>query len=72
VVIQWHSGHVLVAVGKVSFTRAGNARLTIKLTKAGRRLLATASRRPTLTANGTFTPTAQHGITASKRFHLMR
>jgi hypothetical protein len=56
----------------VNFTRAGNARLTIKLTKAGRRLLATASRRLTLTANGTFTPTAQHGITASKRFHLMR
>lgn len=71
VVIQWHSGHVLVAVGKVKFTRAGNAKLTIKLTKAGRRLLKT-TRRRTLTANGAFTPVSQHAITAAKRFHLAR
>jgi hypothetical protein len=69
VVIRWHSGHVLVAVGKVKFTRAGNAKLTIKLTKAGRRLLREA-KRATLTANGAFTPVARPTISAAKRFHL--
>ena len=69
--IQWHSGHVLVAVGKVKFTRAGSAKLTIKLTKAGRRLLRDA-KRLNLTAHGAFTPLARHAITAARRFHLIR
>jgi hypothetical protein len=70
VVIQWHSGHVLVAVGKVTFTRAGRAKLIVKLTRAGGRLLATASPRLTLVAHGAFTPTARPVITAARRFHL--
>ena len=46
---------VLVASGRVSFTRAGTKKLRLRLTRAGRSLLAR-SKRVRLTARGTFTP----------------
>jgi hypothetical protein len=71
VVIRWHSGRVLVAVGKVKFTRAGTAKLTIKLTRAGRRLLR-AAKRLKLTAGGTFAPSRQPAVHARRGFRIAR
>jgi len=62
---------VLVAVGKATFTRAGTLKITIKLTANGKRMLKH-TKRLTLTAKGTFTPTAQHALVSTKRFTLTR
>jgi uncharacterized repeat protein (TIGR01451 family) len=62
---------VLVAAGKRSFSAAGTAQITIKLTGAGRRLLSHA-RKVTLTAKGTLTPSSKVPITARRSFVLAR
>lgn len=46
-----------VAVGRRSFTKAGKAKVAVRLTKAGRRLLKNAKRRLTLVGKASFTPT---------------
>jgi uncharacterized repeat protein (TIGR01451 family) len=62
---------VLVAFGKRSFSAAGTATITIKLTVAGRRLLGRA-KKLTLTAKGTLTPSSKVPITARRSFVLAR
>ncbi len=62
---------VLVATGKATFLKAGPAKLTIKLTPAGRRML-TAAKRLKLTARGTYTHVGHPSVTARKRFTLSR
>jgi secreted trypsin-like serine protease len=62
---------VLVAVGKATFTHAGTLKITIRLTANGKRMLKH-TKRLTLTAQGTFTPTAQHALVSTKKFTLTR
>jgi hypothetical protein len=58
---------VLVAAGQLTFTAAGTAKIGIKLTSQGRRLLKRL-RTLKLTAVGAFTPTGQAPVTASDAF----
>jgi hypothetical protein len=60
---------VLVGTGTRRFTAAGHAKLKVKLTPAGRRLLKRA-KHVTLTAKGTFTPTGQRALSRTKRFTI--
>ena len=60
---------VLVAAGRHTFSAAGTAKIRIRLTSAGRRLLEQ-SKHLTLTANGRFIPTGGVPITATRRFSL--
>ncbi len=62
---------VLVASGQRSFSAAGTAKIKIKLTAAGKRLLKHAKKLK-LTAKGTFTPTGKTPITTTKVFVLKR
>jgi hypothetical protein len=63
---------VLVASGKVRFTKASSAKLTVKLTSNGRKLL-THAKRLKLTAKGTFTPVGKKtGVVALATFTLKR
>ena len=62
---------VLIAAGKAKFSQAGTVKIKIKLTAHGRRLLKH-SKRLTLTARGTFTPTAEHAVVATRKFKLRR
>jgi hypothetical protein len=62
-----HAKQVLVASGRVSFTRAGTTKITIKLTSKGRTLLAQSSELE-LGAKGTITATGQRAIAITKRF----
>jgi hypothetical protein len=62
---------VLVASGQRRFSAAGTAKIKIKLTAAGKRLLKHAKKLK-LTAKGTFTPTGKTPITATKVFVLKR
>jgi predicted ArsR family transcriptional regulator len=60
---------VLVAAGQRTFLAAGTAKIKIKLTSAGKRLLNHA-RKLKLTSKGTFTPTGKTPVTATKVFVL--
>jgi hypothetical protein len=60
---------MLVATGQLSFTTAGTARLRVKLTAAGRKLLKT-RRHVRLTAKGTFAPGSLPVVTVKKQFTL--
>lgn len=60
---------VLVASGHASFSAAGTGKLKVNLTAAGKRLLKKA-RSLKLTAKGTFTPTGDTAIIATKTFVL--
>jgi hypothetical protein len=62
---------VLVATGQLTFSHAGRARITVKLTAAGRTLLHR-SRRIRLTIRGSFTPTGGRAILASQVIVLRR
>jgi hypothetical protein len=62
---------VLVAAGAARFAGGTTVKLTIKLASVGRRLLARANSLK-ITARGTYTPTANHPTTATKRFTLRR
>lgn len=71
-----HSGRrgpspILVATGRLTFSDAGRARITVKLTAAGRTLLKRA-RRIKLTAQGTFTPPGRPAINATQVITLRR
>jgi hypothetical protein len=67
-----HPRPVLIARGRVSFASEGTARLKLKLTRAGRRLLRRHRRHLKLTAKGTFTPTGGSGVSAKRNFKLKR
>lgn len=60
---------VLVAVGRMTFSAPGTARIKVKLTAAGRALLRHA-RSLKLTAKGVFTPSGQTAVDATKAFLL--
>jgi hypothetical protein len=62
---------VLIATGKKTFTKAGSAAMTVKLTTTGKRMLAH-TKSLKLTAKGSFTPAGQTAITATKTFTLRR
>ena len=62
---------VLVASGQQSFSTAGTATIKIKLTATGKRRLKHAKRLK-LTAEGTFTPTGETPVSATKAFVLER
>ena len=62
---------ILVAAGRATFKAAGTRQITMRLTKAGTRLLRRA-RKLKLTAKGTFTPTGRRAITATRTFTLRR
>jgi hypothetical protein len=60
---------VAVASGRLSFSEAGEQKLKLELTHAGRSLLEH-SRQLSLTAKGTFTPEGQAAVAVSGRFVL--
>jgi hypothetical protein len=60
---------LLVASGTLTFTRAGTSKLKVKLTAVGKRLL-NSRKTLKLTAKGTFIPTGQAPVSATKRFVL--
>jgi uncharacterized repeat protein (TIGR01451 family) len=62
---------VLVGAGRLRFSAAGTAKIRIRLTVAGKRLLRHA-RQLRLTARGTFTPTGEARVTATRTFLLRR
>jgi hypothetical protein len=62
---------VLVAAGQMSLSEAGTARIKLKLTAGGKRLLKH-TRSLKLTAKGTFTPTGETPVVATKTFVLKR
>ena len=62
---------VLVGAGRLRFAAAGTANIRIRLTGAGKRLLSH-SRQLRLTARGTFTPTGETPVTATRTFLLRR
>lgn len=62
---------VLVASGRMRFSVAGTARIKVRLTREGRRLIKRGSR-VKLTAKGTFTPSGGKPITAIEEFVLKR
>lgn len=62
---------ILVATGSKHFVAAGTKTIKVRLTKAGRRLLAS-SPRPKVTATGVFIPTGQPGVGASVTFTVKR
>jgi len=60
-----------VALGKARFASAGPIKLTIRLTKAGERMLKSA-RSVTLIADGSYRPTGATAVTAKRKFTLRR
>jgi hypothetical protein len=56
----------LVASAKVTFHKVGKAKVKIKLTAKGRRLLKRAAKHLRLTAKGSFTPVGEGTTTATK------
>jgi hypothetical protein len=62
---------VLVATGRIGFRRAGTARVDVKLTRAGVRLLRH-SQRLALSAKGMFVPNGGEAIKATRGFLLVR
>jgi hypothetical protein len=62
---------VLVATGRIGFRRAGTARIEVKLTHAGVRLLRR-SQRLGLSAKGMFVPNGAEAIKATRDFSLVR
>jgi hypothetical protein len=62
---------ILIASGKATITSGGQAKLSIRLTVRGKRMLDKA-RRVKLTATGTFAPIGTDPIVASKTFTLKR
>jgi hypothetical protein len=70
--IGWYDGptRVLVATGSVTFRGPGVRQVHLKVTARGRRLLAQA-RHLKVTAKGTFTPSGQRAIVATRRFTLV-
>jgi len=62
---------VLVASGRMAFSAAGTAKIKLRLTAAGKRLL-TGTKSLKLTAKGAFTPTGNSPVVATKAFVIYR
>ncbi|MBV9416098.1 MAG: hypothetical protein JO363_14040 [Solirubrobacterales bacterium] len=62
---------MLVASGRATFAKAGQAKLTIKLTRKGKQMLK-GVRRLKLTARGTYTSSGRAAVTATRTFTLKR
>jgi hypothetical protein len=62
---------VTIAAAGMHFANGGPVKIKIKLTRHGKRILASAQR-VTLVAKATFTPTSRPGITALRTFTLTR
>jgi hypothetical protein len=62
---------IVIASGKATYSKAGKARLSIRLTVRGKRMLEQATRLK-LTAKGTFVPTGSVPIIVTKTFTLKR
>jgi hypothetical protein len=60
---------ILVASGQMSFSKAGPAKIKMKLTSAGENLLKK-TKSLKLTAKGTFTPTGKAAVSVAKSFVL--
>jgi len=67
--IAWHARHVLVATGGGRFASAGAAKVTTRLTRAGKRLLGRTNGLAA-TAQVRFIPARQPAVTKQKRFTL--
>jgi hypothetical protein len=74
-VLSWYQVHgsklTLIVTGKMTLSKRGTGKLTVKLTAAGHKLLAKASS-VKLTGQGSFTPTGQTTIRATKTFTLRK
>jgi hypothetical protein len=74
-VLSWYQAHgsklTLIATGKLTLSKAGTGKLTVKLTVAGRKLLAKANSLK-LTGRGTFTPANQPAVSTTKTFTLRK
>jgi hypothetical protein len=62
---------ILVARGRVSFTAAGTARITVGLSVGGKSMLKHAKELK-LVAQGSFTPSGQDAVSATKSFVVRR
>jgi hypothetical protein len=74
-VLSWYQAHgsklTLIASGKLTLSKAGTGKLTVKLTATGRKLLKRANNLK-LTGKGTFTPTGQPAVSTTKTFRLRK
>ncbi len=74
-VLSWYQAHgsklTLTAIGRLTLSKAGTGKLTVKLTAAGRKLLKRANSLK-LTGKGKFTPTSQPAVSTNKTFTLRK
>ncbi|MGO9899079.1 MAG: InlB B-repeat-containing protein [Solirubrobacteraceae bacterium] len=76
-VLSWYQAHgsklTLIATGKLTLSKAGTGKLTVKLTAAGHKLLKKAnSLKLKLTGQSTFTPSGQPAVSPSATFTLRK
>lgn len=69
--ISWYAGATRVASGRARFSAARAGRITLRLSRDGRRLLER-SRRVRMTARGVFSPAASPRVSAATTFSLRR
>ena len=62
---------MLIATAKQTFTATATTKITVKLTTTRKQLLKHAQHLE-ITAKGTFTPTGNHAVVATKTFRLTR
>jgi streptogramin lyase len=67
--IAWHARSALIATGRERFAKGGEATVTIRLTRAGKRLLRRANTL-TVTARAIFVPTRRPAVIRQRRFML--
>jgi hypothetical protein len=67
-----HHGRALVAAGSTTIAAAGSVELAVRLTKFGRHLLASVSRKLVLVADASYTPAGGSATTMTKKFSLKR
>jgi hypothetical protein len=63
---------IIVASGTTTVKRAGHAKLKIRLSSAGRKMLKAAKKSIALTAKGTFTPKSGKRVSSKRTFKLKR
>ncbi|MEA2375363.1 MAG: hypothetical protein QOD53_1826, partial [Thermoleophilaceae bacterium] len=63
---------IVVASGTKTFKKAGKAKLKIKLSSAGRKMLKAAKKSVALTSKGTFTPKSGKRVSSKRTFKLKR
>jgi streptogramin lyase len=68
--IAWHARRALIATGRKRFAQGGEATVTTRLTRAGKRLLGHANT-VTVAARAIFVPTRQPAVTRQRRFRIV-